>query len=181
MNSQLSLPALALLSAFSILTGCAQEQPRTCAGNPFPKDTVKPTATTNGSIELTGSGLSRPTTFSYEQLCDMEMTQLDRVLMQRSHAPDQHTDWQGPALDTLLAAAEIKPGPMNFTVRSADGYTVNCTHEDLKGAIVAILNGQGARLLNTEKNYHHRLIAPTQTGNYWVRDTTKIIVTPAGS
>ena len=74
----------------------------------------------------------------------MEMTQLDRVLMQRSHAPDQQTDWQGPALETLLAAAEIKSGPMNFSVRSADGYTINCTGDDLKGAIVAIRDGRAS-------------------------------------
>jgi len=96
---------------------------------PMGQNGMEPTKATpqvKWTIELTGSGLGKPTVFTFEQLARMEMTRLDNVLMLKSHEPDETSSWRGPSLDVLLTAAQIKPGPMNLTMEAADGYEFEC-------------------------------------------------------
>ncbi|MBN2562875.1 MAG: molybdopterin-dependent oxidoreductase [Phycisphaerae bacterium] len=133
------------------------------------------------TIELTGSGVDHPTVFTFEQLARMEMVQLDGVLMQKSHEPDEKTSWRGPPLDALLSAARIKPGPMDLTLEAADGYAIDCTLQEMKSAIVALQDGDGRWLAERDKRRPLRLVAPHETGNYWVSNLTRVIVEPADS
>ena len=72
-------------------------------------------------IELTGAGLTRPTTFTFAQLASMKMTRLDNVLMRKTHEDNETTSWEGPTLESLFSAARIKQGPMNITLEADDG------------------------------------------------------------
>ena len=129
-------------------------------------------------LELTGSGLGKPTVFTYEQLAGMEMVRLDDVLMQKSHEPDERTSWQGPSLDRLLEAAEIKPGPQKLTLRAADGYEMDCTLQDMKSAIVALRDGQGRWLAELDAARPLRLVPPHKPGDYWVANLRRVTVEP---
>jgi hypothetical protein len=45
------------------------------------------------TLELTGTGLGKPTTFTYEQLGKMPMKRLDDVLMRKTHSDDTTMSW----------------------------------------------------------------------------------------
>lgn len=132
----------------------------------------------NTSIELTGSGLGQPTVLSFEQLASMPMVQLDDVMMLKTHEDNELTSWQGPALETLLTAAQLKPGPMIVNLEAEDGYAVDARLEDLTGAIVAIKDGQGCWLTETDEKCVLKLVPPHLPGNFWVVNLRRIHVEP---
>ncbi len=130
------------------------------------------------TIELTGSGLEKPTVFAYEQLARMEMRRLDNVLLQMTHYPDRMTCWRGPGLDGLLETARIKAGPMIVTLEASDGYRVCCPLGDLKSAVVALQDGEGRWLAEVGGESPVRLVPPHKTGDYWVSSLRRIMVEP---
>ena len=133
----------------------------------------------NWTLELTGSGLGNPTIFTYEQLARMDMTRLEAVTILRTHGPDETGSWEGPALDDLLAAAQIKPGPMTFTLEAADRYKMQATREDLKSAIIALKDAEGRWLADRNPKRPLKLIPPHKAGDYWIRNLSRITVEPA--
>lgn len=133
----------------------------------------------NATLELTGSGLTRATTFSFEQLANMPMVRLDNVLMRKTHEDDEVTSWEGPALEPLLTAAQIKPGPMRVTLEAEDGYQIEATLEDMKDAIVAMKDGQGRWLVRTGEMHELKLVPPHKPGNFWIMNLCRIKVEPA--
>jgi DMSO/TMAO reductase YedYZ molybdopterin-dependent catalytic subunit len=128
------------------------------------------------AIELRGGGLGKPTTVTFDQLCSMPFVELDKVLMQRSDAPDQVTSWRGPALKMVLARAQIKPGPMMIAFTATDGYEVEATSEELDSAIVALQDGHGRWLADVDKSCPLRLVAPKLTADFWVQNPARITV-----
>lgn len=130
------------------------------------------------TIELTGPGLEKPMVFTYERLAGMEMTQLDNVVEQKSHYPDETGSWRGPLLATMLATAKIKPGPMMLLLEAADGFTIECTLEDMESAIIAMQDGNGRWLADLDKTRPFKLVPPRKPGNYWVRNLSRITVKP---
>ncbi len=147
-----------------------------CQGAAVQRTTEPPAACANLTLELTGSGLGKPTVFTFGQLAHMPMTRLDNVLWQKTHEPDEVTSWRGPALQALLAAAEVKPGPMAFTLEAADGYQKRCTDADVSSAIVALQDGDGRWLSEVSRRSGLRLVPPKLTGNYWIRNISRITV-----
>jgi DMSO/TMAO reductase YedYZ molybdopterin-dependent catalytic subunit len=131
------------------------------------------------TIELTGSGLEKPTVFSYRQLAEMEMVLLENVLRQMSHFPDERGSWRGPSLDALLSMSKIKPGAMRFVFEAVDGYRIEAAREDLTSAIVALQDGEGRWLTEVGKRRPVVLVVPERPGNYWVWNLRRITVEPS--
>ena len=131
------------------------------------------------TVELTGSGLDKPEVFTYEQLARMELMQLDDVRLRKSHYPDEVTSWRGPLLDVLLAEAEVRPGPMSFTLEGPDAYKIDCRRDDLTSAIIALQDGDGRWLADLDKTRPWRLVVPQMPGNYWIMNLHRITVEPA--
>ena len=131
------------------------------------------------TLELTGAGLGKPATYTFDQLAAMPMVRLDDVLMLKSHDDDEVTSWEGPALDHLLSAAEIKPGPMRVTLEAEDGYQIDVTLEDLEDAIIAMKDGEGRWLARADEDCELKLVPPHKPGNFWVMNLCRIKVEPA--
>ena len=134
----------------------------------------------NATLDLTGSGFGQPTVLSFDQLAKMPSVRLDNVLMRKSHEADELTSWQGPALELILAVARIKPGPMTVSLEAEDGYRVETRLEDLKDAIIAVKDGDGQWLADTEVGCALKLVPPHLPGNFWVVNISRIRVEPAG-
>jgi hypothetical protein len=132
------------------------------------------------TLELTGSGLGAPMVFRFEDLGRMPMVRLDDVLMRTTHDEDSVTSWEGPALEPLLEAAQIKPGPMRLMLEAEDGYKIEATREDMKDAIVALKDGEGRWLLRVDEDCELKLVPPHKPGNFWIMNLTRITVEPAG-
>ena len=133
------------------------------------------------TLELTGSGLGRPTTLDLNDLRRMKLVSLDNVLMQRSHSPDERGSWRGVPLDAILREAQLKPGPMNVTLRAEDTFTRRTTLELLDSAILALEDGQGRALIGIEEDHIVRLVPPHLPGDHWIVNLAKITVEPATS
>ncbi len=162
------------------LGGCAKRQPIDTVREAPPTEPTTEIPQVNASLELAGPGLGKPTVFTFEQLARMEMTRLEDVMMLKSHEPDETTSWEGPSLEALLAAAQIKPGPMTLRIAAADGYGIGCAREDLKSAIVALKDGEGRWLAEIGDKCPLRLVPPDKPGNYWVMYLTRVTVEPVG-
>ncbi|MFH0981046.1 MAG: molybdopterin-dependent oxidoreductase [Planctomycetota bacterium] len=171
MNTGLKLALLTTCGTLLTLCACKREFGHRVS--PVPQVAAK--------LELTGGGLARPTTFTFEQLANLPMTRLDHVLFQKTHKEDEVTSWQGPALETLLAAAQLQPGAMTVTLEATDGYAIETTLESLKDAIVALKDDQGRWLAEINNNCPLRLVPPHKPGNFWIMNLCRIKVEPAGS
>jgi len=179
MNTGLRVIHGAALGCVLLTCGCKKDGPgHTVRELPDQGSETVEVPDVEWTLELTGSGLGKPTLFTYEQLAGMEMVRLDDVLMQKSHEPDESTSWQGPSLDTLLGAAEIKPGPKKLTLKAADGYEMDCTLKDMKSAIVALRDGRGRWLAELDAARPLRLVPPHKPGDYWVANLRRITVEP---
>ena len=133
----------------------------------------------SSTLRLTGSGLDKPATFTFEQLAGRTMARLDKVLMRKSHEEDEITSWEGPALADLLAEAKIKAGNMRVTLVAKDGYEMQATLEDMKDAVVALKDGEGHWLFDVEEDCALRLVPPHKPGNFWIMNLSAIRFEPA--
>jgi DMSO/TMAO reductase YedYZ molybdopterin-dependent catalytic subunit len=131
------------------------------------------------TLELTGSGLGQRTVLTFDQLAKIPTVRLDDVLMQKTHEDDEVNSWQGPALEPLLTAAQIKPGAMMVTLEAEDGYKIEARLEELKDAILAIKDGEGRWLKEAESDCALKLVPPHLPGNFWVVNISRIRVEPA--
>jgi DMSO/TMAO reductase YedYZ molybdopterin-dependent catalytic subunit len=157
---------------------CATSPPRQTPQGQQRASPVNETPSAAFTIELTGSGLHRPMTLTFEQLARMETVRLDEVLMRTSHGPDRMTSWLGPPFEALLEAASVKAGPMTVTLHASDGYTIGCRREELRSAIMALQNGDGHWLSELAEGCHLRLVVPDKPGNYWITNIRRITVEP---
>jgi hypothetical protein len=168
---------LAACACILVIGGCEEE-----AGDAT-GDQAKPAGASkqeipkvDATLELTGSGLGQPTSFSFEQLAAMPFVRLDDVLMLKTHEDDEVTSWQGPALQPLLEAAQIKPGATEITLIAKDGYEMEVTLDDLKDAIIALKNREGQWLSEVERRGHWKLVPPHKPGNFWIVDLERVTV-----
>jgi DMSO/TMAO reductase YedYZ molybdopterin-dependent catalytic subunit len=129
-------------------------------------------------LELTGAGLTKPMTFTFDQLASRQMTELDDVLMLKTHSDDEMTSWRGPSLESLLAEAGLKPGAMNVTLTAEDGYEVDTKLDELADAVVALKNGEGRWVAEVEEGCQLKLVPPHMPGNFWIINICRIKVEP---
>ena len=174
----IAVPGLVCVAGL-LLGGCEKNVRSDTANEQRHAASMKEVPDVNWTLELTGSGLGNPTVFTYEQLARMEMTRLADAVILRTHGPDEKGSWEGPALDDLLAAAQIKPGPMIFTLEAADRYNKQATREDLKSAIIALKDGEDRWLAERNPKRPLKLIPPHKAGDYWIRNLSRITVEPA--
>jgi len=130
-------------------------------------------------LELAGSGLGKPMTFSYEQLAGLKMTSASGELDCGTGRVDDTSYWQGPSLDLLLQQAQIKPGPMTLSFEAGDGFGNRCSRKEAPGAIIALQDGQGRWLAQLNNENPLRMISPQQGAKFWIYNLCKITVEPA--
>ena len=129
-------------------------------------------------LELTGAGLAKPMTLTFEQLASKKMTELDDVLMRKTHSDDEMTSWRGPSLESLLGEAGLKPGSMNVTLTAGDGYEVDTALDELADAVIAVKDGQGRWLAEVEESCRLKLVPPHMPGNFWIMNICRIKIEP---
>jgi len=168
---------LSTLAVWATVTGgCAQH--RYSVGEILPANTHREIPRVTWTLELTGSGLGRPTVLTFEQLGRKELIQLDNVFFDRTNKPDIITSWRGVSLNALLQEAQIKPGPMHISMEGSDGYRIRNTRRNLKDSLVALQDAEDRWLAQVDSENPLRLIVPGQEGKYWVANVCRIKVEP---
>lgn len=168
------------VTTLMVLGGCERDLSNPSAEQPASQVGVAENTVpqVDWKVELTGSGLTKPTTFTYAQLARREMVQLDNVLMQKTHDENSTNTWRGPALAALLADAGLKPGPMTLTFAADDGYSKDMSLADVSDAIIAMQDGEGRWLAEIDKKCPLLLVPPRKPGDYWVMYLNRITVKP---
>ena len=104
-------------------------------------------------LELTGAGLAKPMTLTFEQLASKKMTELDDVLMRKTHS-------------------------VNVTLTAGDGYEVDTALDELADAVIAVKDGQGRWLAEVEESCRLKLVPPHMPGNFWIMNICRIKIEP---
>jgi len=127
------------------------------------------------TLEIAGG--STPLTLSYADLADMPQTDLTDVLMQKSLGEDETASWSGVAMTEIFAKAGVTSFS-SATATAADGYAIEITADEFKGAIVA-LKKDGDWITKAEPDKGPiRLVCPETPANRWVFQVQKIQVNP---
>ncbi len=127
------------------------------------------------TLSMTGA-VDEALSLSYKDLVDEPQTELNELLMQRTHGEDSVGDWSGVALDALLQRAGAADGWVSITALAADGYAIEVTRDEVEGAIVA-LKEQGEWIAKADPEHGPiRLVCPLTPADRWVFQLTELQV-----
>jgi DMSO/TMAO reductase YedYZ molybdopterin-dependent catalytic subunit len=127
------------------------------------------------TLSMTGA-VDEALSLSYKELVDEPQTELNELLMQRTHGEDSVGDWSGVALDALLQRAGAADGWVSITALAADGYAIEVTRDEVEGAIVA-LREQGEWIAKADPEHGPiRLVCPLTPADRWVFQLTELQV-----
>jgi DMSO/TMAO reductase YedYZ molybdopterin-dependent catalytic subunit len=133
--------------------------------------------TPNVDWELTVSGdVSNPTTFTYNDLADMEQVNLDDVLMEKSRGEDEVRSFSGVPLSTILEMVGAPEDYSTITAKAADGYAIEISKDEVVDGIVAMKQA-GEWITDADPDAGPiRLVFPMTPANRWVFQITEIVV-----
>jgi len=134
-------------------------------------------AVPNVEWELSINGaVGEPYLITYQELLELEQTDLDNVFMDKSVGEDEYGSWSGVTVDHLLSKAAVDPGYVTITAVAADGYAIEISKEELMGSIVALKeNGEWIHKADPEHG-PIRLVCPQIPANRWVFQVMEIQV-----
>ena len=129
--------------------------------------------------ELTISGdVSNPVTFTFEELANMELVDLNDVLMEKSRGEDEVRSFSGVSLDSLLEIAGAPDDFSSITIKAADGYAIEISKNEMANGIVA-LKQSDKWIVDVEPDAGPiRLVFPSTPADHWVFQVIEIIVNP---
>jgi DMSO/TMAO reductase YedYZ molybdopterin-dependent catalytic subunit len=127
--------------------------------------------------ELSISGdVNSPTTFTYQELTEMESVDLGDVLMEKSRGEDEVRSFSGVPIDNLLDTAGAPEDYSTITAKAVDGYAIEITKDEMIDGIVALKQG-GDWIVKVDPNAGPiRLVFPQTPANRWVFQVTELIV-----
>jgi DMSO/TMAO reductase YedYZ molybdopterin-dependent catalytic subunit len=133
--------------------------------------------TPNVDWELTVSGdVSNPTTFTYNDLANMEQVNLDDVLMEKSRGEDEVRSFSGVPLSTILEMVGAPEDYSTITAKAADGYAIEISKDEMVDGIVAMKQA-GKWITDADPDAGPiRLVFPMTPANRWVFQITEIVV-----
>ena len=129
--------------------------------------------------ELSISGaVDNPTIFSYKELTDLPIVDLDDVLMEKSRGEDEMRSFSGVQLAVLLEAAGAVSDFSSITAKAADGYAIEISRDEMVDGIVALKQSDEWIVKSDPKAGPIRLVFPATPANRWVFQVNEIIVNP---
>ena len=129
--------------------------------------------------ELTISGeVTNPVTYTFDDLANMEMIDLNEVYMERSHGEDEIRSFSGISLAALLEAAGAIEDYSTLTAIAGDGYAIEISNDETADGIVA-MKQSGNWIVDEDPDAGPiRLVFPLTPANRWVFQIQEIIVNP---
>lgn len=131
----------------------------------------------NVDWELTVSGdVGSPTTFTYDELVEMEQVNLDDVLMEKSRGEDEVRSFSGVPFSLLLAKVGAPEDYSTITSKAADGYAIEISKDEMVDGIIA-MKQSGEWITEADQDAGPiRLVLPMTPANRWVFQVTEIVV-----
>ena len=127
--------------------------------------------------ELSISGdVTNPSTYTFEELAEMDLINLDDILMEKSRGEDEVRSFSGVLLETLLAAAGAPEDFSTLTAKASDGYAIEISKDESVEGIVA-LKQSDEWIVDVDPDAGPiRLVFPSTPANRWVFQVTEIVV-----
>ncbi len=127
------------------------------------------------TLKISGN-VATPLELSYKDLAKMNQIDLKDILMEKSTGEDEVTSWSGVPLDDVLLKAGAPTDYVSLTVFASDGYSIEISKEELKGAIIALKDANGWIAEVAADKGPIRLVTPETPANRWVYSITEIQV-----
>ncbi len=128
-------------------------------------------------LSITGD-VATPVTYSFDEIAEMEMVDLDDVLMEKSRGEDEVRSFSGVLLDTILQNAGATEDYSTITAKAADGYAIEISRDEMVNGIVALKQSDKWIVDEDPDAGPIRLVFPETPANRWVFQVTEIIVNP---
>lgn len=129
--------------------------------------------------ELSISGaVDNPTVFTYADLVDLPMVDLENILMEKSRGEDEFRSFSGVELSLLLENVGASENFSSITAKAADGYAIEIPLDEMVDGIVALKDGNDWIVNSDPKSGPIRLVFPATPANRWVFQVNEIIVNP---
>jgi hypothetical protein len=132
----------------------------------------------NVEWQLTIDGdVKQSVTYTFQDLTERRRTEFNDILTRNPDDPDEKTSWQGITLFALLQ----KPGGVEYTldwsvrITLADGTSERTELPSLRGAFIALKNGEGNWLADTY-SVPVRLIIPNRPSTDWLDGPVRITI-----
>lgn len=111
--------------------------------------------------------VSSPLSLSFDELAEMDQSDLSGILMEKSLGEDTTGDWSGVALADLLEKAGAGEY-VSITAVAGDGYAIEIGKDELQDAIVA-LKENGEWIAEADPDHGPiRMVCPHTPANRWV-------------
>jgi DMSO/TMAO reductase YedYZ molybdopterin-dependent catalytic subunit len=128
-------------------------------------------------LSITGD-VATPTTYTFDELANMELINLDDVLMEKSRGEDEVRSFSGVLLDTLLKNAGVPDDFSTITAKAADGYAIEISRDEMVNGIVALKQSDAWIVEEDPDAGPIRLVFPETPANRWVFQVIEIVVNP---
>lgn len=129
------------------------------------------------TLSITGA-VDSPTVFSFAELADLPMVDLENILMEKSRGEDEFRSFSGVELTLLLKSVGAAEDFSSITAKAADGYAIEIPVDEMVEGIVALKDGDDWIVQSDPKAGPIRLVFPATPANRWVFQATEIIVNP---
>ena len=135
--------------------------------------------TPNVEWNLVISGeVASTTTFTFDDLAEMDLIDLNEILMERSHGEDEIRSFSGVPLEELLTSVGVSGTFNTITAIAADGYAIEISKGEMVDGIVALKQG-GKWIAKVDPDEGPiRLVFPNTPADRWVFQVTEIVVNP---
>ena len=118
-------------------------------------------------------------TYTFQDITELQRARLTDILTRNPENPSEKVSWEGVTLFLLLR----EPGGVDYQsgvtwwalITLADGSRHRLSLADLRGAIIALKDGEGNWLAETEK-WPVRLVAPNRPSNDWLWGPVRITI-----
>lgn len=125
------------------------------------------------NLKITGA-VEKSLDLRFQDLVKLPQTDLKDLFMDKSVGEDETDSWSGIKLDEILNQAGAAADFKTITAIAADGYAIEITKDELKDAIVALIeNGEWIQKSDPEHG-PIRLVCPQTPANRWVFQLTEI-------
>jgi hypothetical protein len=160
-NMSRTMALISLLAVLLTLVACGEKHPE-----------VEWELTIDGDVD-------QAVTYTYPEIVKLRREKLTDILTQNPENPDELSSWEGVTLLQLLR----KPGGVGYyidiswwaLVTLADGTSHRMSLSDLHGALIALKDGAGNWLADTD-TAPLLLVAPTLPSSEWLAGPVRITI-----
>lgn len=126
-------------------------------------------------LRVTGKGLERPRSLTYQELLEMPMVRRRVLLICPGFFAD-YAEWEGILLQEFLQKMGVVGAYETISFTALDGYTVRFSREEVENHFLLLAFRVNGEALPLEHGFPVRLVAEGMFGSKWIKWITTIAI-----